>query len=97
MYWNMVASHDPEQVAYRGSIERRSRLQSWYSDAAVPHDTAFSFDVFCPEDESTCAIIKNYSLGMVAKVKRPDAAGRTPAWRTTGHPRPGRIRAISGP
>ena len=85
VYWDITPSHDPEAVVYKGPLLRQSRLQSWYSDEAVPHDIEFNFDIFCPEDVTTCAIIEDFTRQMVAKVENPDPPWNEPciAPRTT--------------
>ena len=72
-------------MVYKGPLLRQSRLQSWYSDEAVPHDIEFNFDIFCPEDVTTCAIIEDFTRQMVAKVENPDPPWNEPciAPRTT--------------
>jgi mannan endo-1,4-beta-mannosidase len=70
--WHITSSHDPETAAYRGPVERRTLLQAQYYDEARPHDIDFRFDVFCPEDVTTCAIIEDFSNDTVAKVEHPD-------------------------
>lgn len=73
MYWHMTASHEPSEAVYEGALGERTVLDSAiYVDNIVPHDSEFRFDVYCPEDVSTCGIIEAASREMVARVERPD-------------------------
>jgi mannan endo-1,4-beta-mannosidase len=77
-FWHITASHDPENAAYRGPMERRTLLQAQYYDAVRPHDVDFRFDVFCPEDVTTCGIIEDFTTLTVSKVERPDPPDDSP-------------------
>lgn len=72
MYWNITASHDPEEAVWRGPIERTRLEGAIYEDTPVPHDQDFRFDVYCPEDEETCDIIREATATIVGKVENPD-------------------------
>ena len=65
-YWSMTASHDVDYAVYKGPIERNNLLQAYFNDDAVPHDLAFNFDIFCPEDKSTCAMIEEFTTAKLA-------------------------------
>jgi mannan endo-1,4-beta-mannosidase len=71
-YWHITSSHDPEIAVYNGPMERKTLLQAQYYDDIVPHDLDFQFYIFCPEDETTCDIIKEYTKTMTDKVEFPD-------------------------
>lgn len=71
-YFNITASHDWESSVYDGPMERKTLLQAQYFDDTAPHDTDFRFDVFCPEDTSTCSLIEESAAYFTSKVKNPD-------------------------
>ena len=71
-YWSMTASHDVSYAVYNGPIERNNLLQAYFSDDAVPHDLDFNFDIFCPEDVSTCSMIEEFtSVKLANNVDNP--------------------------
>lgn len=72
MYWNITASHNPDEATYKGPIERTRLEGAIYQDDPVPHDQDFRFDIYCPEDESTCAIIREATAKITAKIENPD-------------------------
>ncbi|MBN2340464.1 MAG: cellulase family glycosylhydrolase [Deltaproteobacteria bacterium] len=65
-YWSMTASHDVDYVTYKGPIERNNLLQAYFTDDATPHDLDFYFDIFCPEDVTTCAMIEEFTAQKIA-------------------------------
>ncbi len=71
-FWHLTASHDPQSVVYQGEVARRTLLQGQSRDGIRPHDLDFRFDVFCPEDVSTCGIIEGFTAAMTARVEHPD-------------------------
>lgn len=73
LYWNITPSHNPEEAVYRGPIERFSLLQGVFSDEVVPHDLDFRFDVYCPEDVTTCALISDFAETVTGRVENPSA------------------------
>jgi mannan endo-1,4-beta-mannosidase len=66
-FWHITASHDVDSVKYKGRIKRKTLLQSQYYDDIIPHDLDFKFDIFCPEDKSTCKIIRDYTAKFSGK------------------------------
>jgi len=72
-YWDMVPRNDVEFATYKGPIERtRLRGGVFDTDDVHPHDLDFNFDVYCPEDVTTCALISAYAEQVNAKVENPD-------------------------
>ncbi len=71
-YWHITESHNPEEARYTGEIERSTLDSAIYTDTVVPHDQEFRFDIYCPEDVSTCALIEKYTEAMVSQVENPD-------------------------
>lgn len=71
-YWHITESHTPGESQYTGPIERSSLDTAIYTDTVVPHDQEFRFDIYCPEDVSTCGLIEEFTESMVAKVENPD-------------------------
>ncbi len=71
-YFHITASHDPRAAVYTGPMERKTLVQAQYYDGIMPHDVDFRFDVYCPEDESTCDIIRKFTEYMTDKVENPD-------------------------
>jgi mannan endo-1,4-beta-mannosidase len=74
-FWHITAEHDPAAATYSGPIERAIVREGVYRSVLPPLDRDFSFEIFCPEDASTCDIIRQFSATFVAKVQSPDAAG----------------------
>jgi mannan endo-1,4-beta-mannosidase len=74
-FWHITALHDPLLAIYEGPIERATIREGVYRSALPPHDRDFKFDIFCPEDTSTCGIIESFSTAFVAKVQTPDLPG----------------------
>lgn len=72
LYWNITGSHNPDEAVYKGPLERFSLQQGVFNDEVVPHDLDFRFDVYCPEDVTTCSLIENYARHTVARVENPD-------------------------
>lgn len=74
MYWNITDRHNPDDAVWTGPIERTAReLQgAIYNDTPIPHDQEFRFDIYCPEDESTCAIIREATRVITSRVENPD-------------------------
>jgi MYXO-CTERM domain-containing protein len=72
MYWNITARHDAEEAVWRGPIERTRLEGAIYQDDPVPHDQDFRFDIYCPEDVSTCDIIRKATAKITAKIGNPD-------------------------
>lgn len=71
-FWHITAEHDPAAATYQGPIERTTVREGVYRSPLPPVDRDFSFEIFCPEDASTCDIIERFSSGFVAKVQNPD-------------------------
>jgi|GEM_PF-3715134 len=71
-YWHITESHNPREATYEGPIERPVLDSAIYNDIAVPHDQEFRFDIYCPEDESTCAMIEEATSEITALVENPD-------------------------
>ncbi len=65
-YWHMTALHDVTEARYVGPIKRPTLTQAIYEDTPVPHDQQFRFDIYCPEDISTCQLIENFSGRMTS-------------------------------
>ncbi len=72
MYWNITSSHNPNERAYTGPIERGRVGGAIYTDTPIPHDQDFVFDIYCPEDVSTCEIIREATARITAKIENPD-------------------------
>ncbi len=72
MYWNITARHDPDEAVYQGPIERTRLEGAIYEDDPIPHDQVFRFDIYCPEDKSTCAIIREATALLTGKIENPD-------------------------
>ena len=72
MYWHITASHNPGEAIYDGPINRSVLDSAIYFDTVIPHDQEFRFDVYCPEDVSTCDIIEEKSKPFLARVETPD-------------------------
>lgn len=71
-YWSMTASHDVDNAVYKGPIVRDTLLQAVFSDDSIPHDLDFNFDIFCPEDTTTCAMIEEFTAQkLAANVNNP--------------------------
>ncbi len=71
-FWHSTPSHNVDEVTYKGEIKRATIVQAIYNDDQTPHDQEFRFDVFCPEDKTTCQLITDFTGKMSAKVKNPD-------------------------
>src|SRR5690606_31909461 len=72
MYWNITASHNPAEAVYTGPIERTRLEGAIYQDDPIPHDQVFRFDIYCPEDVTTCALIREASAQITSRVENPD-------------------------
>ncbi len=72
-YWHITASHDAAQAIYTGPITRKTLTQGIScKQNPVPSDDVFRFDIFCPEDTSTCQLITEFAGQMTRKVPAPD-------------------------
>lgn len=71
-FWHVTPEHDPAAAVYQGPIERMTLREGVYRSALPPVDRDFKFEIFCPEDASTCDIIEQFSSGFVAKVQNPE-------------------------
>lgn len=71
-YWHITESHTPSESRYEGEMERTVLDSAIYNDTVVPHDQEFRFDIYCPEDESTCDLIKEFTADVTALVEVPD-------------------------
>src|SRR5690606_25051670 len=72
MYWNITASHNPAEAVYTGPIERTRLEGAIYQDDPIPHDQVFRFDIYCPEDVTTCALIREASAQITSRIQNPD-------------------------
>ncbi len=70
--FNILASHDVDSAVYTGPMERKTMLMGQINDVIMPHDLDYKFDVYCPEDESTCNIIREFSIFQNARIENPD-------------------------
>ena len=79
--FNILASHDVESAVYTVPEEEWTRaktLMGLIDDQIVPHDLDYKFDVYCPEDEDTCEIIREFSDYQVARIENPDPVYEPP-------------------
>lgn len=73
MYWNITASHNPTEAIWTGPfIDRRNLDAASWDDEPTPHDMDFRFDIYCPEDISTCEIIREATRAITARITNPD-------------------------
>ena len=73
--FNILASHDVESAVYTVPEEEWTRaktLMGLIDDQVIPHDLDYKFDVYCPEDEETCAIIREFSDYQADRIENPD-------------------------
>jgi mannan endo-1,4-beta-mannosidase len=73
--FNILASHDVESAVFKVPEEdwtRKNTVLGLIDDKVVPHDLDYKFDVYCPEDVSTCDIIRDFSSFTAARVQNPD-------------------------
>ncbi len=73
--FNILASHDVASAVFTVPEEewtRQNTVLGLIDDKVVPHDLEYKFDVYCPEDVSTCEIIRDFSSYTASRVESPD-------------------------
>ena len=73
--FNILASHNVDEAVYKVPEEEWTRaktLMGLIDDEVIPHDLEYKFDVYCPEDETTCEIIREFSAFQTARIEQPD-------------------------